>query len=80
MARWEKNYSDLGSRVNTLSPAALDAIECLPILDELDSQPSEEELSKAIDSLASGEATCIDGIRPDLIMHSKTTRLLPLHV
>ena len=36
-----------------MSPAALYVIECLSTMDELDSEPSVEELSKAIDSLAS---------------------------
>ena len=30
MERWAEHYSDLYSRENTVSPAALDAIECLP--------------------------------------------------
>ena len=48
-------------------------------MDELDSEPSVEELSKAIDSLASGKAPGNDGIPPELIKHCKTTLLLPLH-
>ena len=39
-----------------MSPAAQDVIECLADMDELDSEPSVEEHSKAIDSLASGKA------------------------
>ena len=77
MERWLEHYYDLYSRENTVSPAALDVIECLPTMDELDSV---EELSKAIDSLASGKAPGNDGIPPDLmIKHCKTTLLLPLH-
>ena len=79
MERWVEHYSDLYSRENTVSPAALDAIECLPTMDELDSEPLVEELSKAIDSLASGRAPGNDGIPPDLIKHCKTTLPLPLH-
>ena len=79
MERWVEHYSDLYSRENTVSPAALDAIECLPTMDELDSEPLVEELSKAIDSLASGKAPDNYGIPPDLIKHCKTTLLLPLH-
>ena len=79
MERWVEHYSDLYSRENTVSPAALDAIECLPTMDELDSEPLVEELSKYIDSLASGKAPGNDGIPPDLIKHYKTTLLLPLH-
>ena len=74
-----EHYSDLYSRENTVSPAALDVIECLPTMDELDSEPSVEDLSKAIDSLASGKASGNDGIPPELIKHCKTTLLLPLH-
>ena len=74
-----EHYSDLYSRENTVSPAALDVIECLPTMDELDSEPSVEELSKAIDSLASGKAPGSDRIPPELIKHCKTTLLLPLH-
>ena len=55
MERWVERYSDLYSRENTVSAATLDVIECLPTMDELDSEPS-VELSKAIDSLASGKA------------------------
>ena len=56
-----------------MSPAALDATECLPTIDELDSEPLVEELGKAIGSLASGKAHAgNDGIPPDLIKHCKT--------
>ena len=46
----------------TLSPAAIYVIECLPTMDELDSEPALEELSKAFDSLAAGKAPVNDGI------------------
>ena len=48
-------------------------------MDELESDPSVEELSKAIDSLASGNAQGNDGIPPDLIKHCKTSLMLSLH-
>ena len=79
MERWVEHYSDLYSRENTVSPAALEAIECLPIMEELDAEPTIEDLSKAIDSLASGKAPGSDGIPPDLIKHCKSTLLKPLH-
>ena len=79
MERWVEHYSDLYSREKIVSPADLDAIECLPTMDGLDSEPSVEELSKVIDSLASGKAPGNDGIPPDLIKYCKTTLLLPLH-
>lgn len=79
MERWVEHYSVLYSRQNIVSPSALDAIECLPVMDELDAEPTVAELSKAIDSLASGKAPGSDGIPPDLVKRCKSTLLLPLH-
>ena len=62
-----------------MAPSALDAIECMPVLEELDTEPTMDELSKAIDSLAAGKAPGSDSIPPDLIKHCKTTLLQPLH-
>ena len=74
MERWVEHYSDLYSRQNVVTSAALDASECLPTMEELDTEPTVEELSKAID-----KAPGSDGIPPDLVKHCKTTLLLPLH-
>ena len=63
-----------------MSPSALDAVECLPTMEELDIEPTLEKLGKAIDSLASGKAPGSDGIPPDLIKHCKTALLHSLHV
>ncbi|XP_076042204.1 uncharacterized protein LOC143026092 [Oratosquilla oratoria] len=79
MDRWVKNYSELYSRENTVAPSALDAIEPLPIMEELDAEPTIAELCKAIGSLASGKAPGNDGIPPDLIKCCKNTLLQPLH-
>ena len=62
MERWVEHNSDIYSRENVVSPSALDAVECLPNMEELDTEPTLEELSKAIDSLASGKAPGSDGI------------------
>lgn len=48
-------------------------------MDELDAQPTLDELSKAIDSLAAGKALGSNGIPPDLLKHCKTALQLPLH-
>ena len=59
-----EHYSDLYSRRNVVATAALDAIECLPVMEELDTEPTIEEHIKAIDSLASGKASDSDGTPP----------------
>ena len=78
METWVEHYSDIYSRENIVSPSALDAVECLPTMEELDTEPTLEELSKATDSLA--QAPGSDGIPPDLIKHCKTNFLHSLHV
>ncbi|XP_076059478.1 uncharacterized protein LOC143036108 [Oratosquilla oratoria] len=75
MDRWVEHYF----RENTVAASALDAIEPLPIMEELDAEPTIAELYKAIDSLASGKAPGNDGIPPDLIKCCKNTLLQPLH-
>ena len=79
MERWVEHYSNLYSRENTVTPSALGAIKCMPIMEELDVEPTVDELSKVIDSLATGKAPGSDSIPPDLIKHCKTTLLHPLH-
>ena len=64
LERWVEHYSDLYSRENIVWPSAHDAVECLPTMEELDTEPTLEELSKAIDSLASGKTPGSDGIPP----------------
>ena len=79
MERWVEHYSDLYSRENTVTPSALGAIKCMPIMEELDAEPTVDKLSKVIDGLAAGKAPGSDSIPPDFIKHCKTTLLHPLH-
>ena len=79
MERWVEHYSDLYSRENTVTPSALGAIKCMPIMEELDAEPTMDKLSKVIDSLATGKAPGSNNIPPDLIKHCKTTLLHLLH-
>ena len=50
LERGVEHYSDIYSRENIVSPSALDAVECRPTMEELNTEPTLEELSKAIDS------------------------------
>ena len=50
MERWVEHYTELYARENIVTEDALNAIECLPDLEELDSEPTIDELSEALDS------------------------------
>ena len=74
-----EHYHELYSRENTVTKEALDTITNLPVMEELDNGPTVEELSKAIDSLASGKAPGNDAIPPEVIKYGKRALLLLLH-
>ena len=76
MERWVEHYSNLYSRLNTVSPNALDSLECLQTIDELDTVPSIDELNVAIDLLTNGKTPGSDNILPDLIKTYKSALLL----
>ena len=45
MERWvEHDYSELSARENMASLEALNAIDCLPVLEDLESEPTKVEL------------------------------------
>lgn len=52
---------------NMFSEEALDAIECLPVLDKLNMDPTLEELNAALDVLAPGKAPGKDGIPAEVL-------------
>ena len=54
--RWVEHYFELCSTENTITDEALDTIESLSVMRELDTDPTEDDLSKAIDSLKNGKA------------------------
>ena len=60
--RWGEHFSELFSTENVVVALALDAIEHLPIMEELDAIPTLGELGKAIDSLTCAKAPGNDGI------------------
>ena len=51
MDHWVQHYSELYSRENVVTKEALNNIECLPVLEELDSEATLAEIKGALDSL-----------------------------
>lgn len=56
MERWVEHYLKLYSRENFILEAALEAIDDLPIMTNLDFEPTIGELSSVNDSLANNKA------------------------
>ena len=73
MERWVEHYSELYSRVNVVSDEVLMAMESLSIMDELDSEPTLEDINQALDQLSSGKAPRNDGIPVEVIKCAKGT-------
>ena len=67
MERWVQHYSELYSRENVVTKEALNYIECLPVLEELDREPTLAEIKAALDSLASGKAPGKDNIPTEIL-------------
>ena len=59
MNRWVEHNTELYSRENKCHQSALDAIESLPEIPELDTIPSPDELAKAIDKLPRTKAIAV---------------------
>ena len=79
LERWVEHYSELYSRETVVHQSALDAIDRLPLMPELDEEPSIEELSKEIDRLPSGKAPGKDCIPGEVIKSGKSVLLVPLY-
>ena len=76
MERRVEHYQGLYLIESTVTDTAVELTSLLPIMEELDIPPTYEELSKAIDSLASVEAPGIDGISPEVIKTGKQSNIL----
>ena len=79
MDRWVEPYLELYSTQNVVTDAALCAITQLPVMDELDVEPTEEELRTAIDCLSAGTAPGEDGIPPEVVKHGQAVLINDLH-
>ena len=67
-----EHYSELK---NVVSEEALMAMESLSIMDELDSEPTLEEINQALDQHSSSKAPEHDGIPVEVIKCAKGTLL-----
>lgn len=76
--RWVEHYLELYATLNIVSDAALADIPDLPVMEELDAPPTEEELSNAINSLAGGKAPGSDNIPAEILKSGKPALLKPL--
>ena len=79
MDRWVENYTELYARENVVTEDAVNAIECLPVLEEFDRKPTIDELIDALDSLASGKAQVKDFIPAEVLKCCKETLITELH-
>jgi len=79
MNRWMEHYLELYATENTVTDAALLSIPDLPTMLELGTELTIEELSKAVDCLASGNAPGNDGIPPEVIKSGKPALVQHLH-
>ncbi|TWW71519.1 hypothetical protein D4764_16G0000160 [Takifugu flavidus] len=77
--RWVEHYSVLYASDNTVPDAAFCYVERQPVMEELDMEPTTEELSKAIDSLTCGKAPGSDGITTEVLKCGKPAVLDKLH-
>ena len=67
MERWVEHYLELYSTKNIVSEEALNSIQLMPIMVELDSEPTASEIEKAINGLANGKTPDNDAIPPEVI-------------
>ena len=79
-SKWKlvEHYSELYTRVNVVSEEARMAMESLPIMDELDSEPTLEDINQALDQFFSGKTPGNDGIPVEVIKCAKGTLLKEL--
>ncbi|XP_063596220.1 uncharacterized protein LOC134773073 [Penaeus indicus] len=72
MERWVEHYLELYARENIVTEDALNAIKCLPMLEELDAEPT-------LDELATGKAPGKDGIPAEVLKCCKGSLITELH-
>ena len=76
---WVEHYSELYVRENIVIEDVLNAIECLPVLEKLNEESTFDELSKALDFIATGKAPGKDGIPAEVLKCCKGSLITELH-
>ena len=71
MKRWVEHYEELYSRETLVTKEALDAVESLPCMQELDQEPTMEDLMEAINILPRRKAPVKHGITAEIIRAAK---------
>ena len=79
MDRWVEHYLELYSTENMVSVDAIYSNPVLSVMEELDVEPTMDELEKAIDALSTGKAPGNDAIPPEVIKGGKASLLPHLH-
>ena len=79
LERWVEHYLELYATQNVVAANALDSLPNLTVMNELDSPPTQEELSKAIDSLSCGKAPGNDCIPAEILKSGKSVLIEHLH-
>ena len=79
MIRWAEHYQSLYATENTVTATALANILTMEIMEDLDTLPTEIELSEAIDKLAPRKAPGGDVIPAEAIKYGKPALLKHLH-
>ena len=71
MDRWVEHYSQLYSKERHLDQNAENLIPQHPIMQELDAEPTQEELCKAIEYLSNGKSPGKDNIPAEILKENK---------
>ena len=75
----DRALPELYATQNTVTDSALNVIPDLSVIKKLDTPPTMEELSKAIDRLTCIKASGSNGIPPEVLKSGKPALLQPLH-
>ena len=74
-----EHYLELYSTQNVVTDAALCAISQLPVMEELDEEPMEEEMRKPIDCVSAGKAPGEDRVPHEVVKQGKKVLINDLH-